>query len=63
MKVNGTSMIGNDAPNSDAPDSDAPDMGDSSMCAVQMWIASLDRKPISQGNGFAVCAKPATLGR
>jgi hypothetical protein len=56
MKVNGTSMVGNDA----------LDKGDSSMQRVdddRVWIATLGRKPISQENGFAICAKPATLGR
>src|SRR5437660_12270353 len=28
----------------------------------RVWIATPGRKPISQGNGFAICAKPVTLG-
>src|SRR5947207_14734990 len=28
----------------------------------RVWIATPGGKPISQGNGFAICAKPVTLG-
>jgi hypothetical protein len=53
MKVNGTSIVGNDA----------ADMGGSSIPWIHNKImdSGIGRKPISPGNGFAIFAKPATL--